>query len=174
LNHLKEKLKITYHDINELNLDESNTRQHDRRNINAIKKSIQEFGIRKPIVVDEDTKTIWAGNGVYIAANELEIKELPVAWIPAGIPKEIKQQFGIFDNRTNELSGFDIEKLDELLSGFTDFDIDNLLWSAEELDELLCKVEQDLSDIDGKEYDETIAEDVQYVICPECGHEFPK
>jgi len=58
------KLKITYHNIAELIPDPDNARLHDRRNIDAIKQSIQRFGIRKPIVVHELSKIVYAGNGV--------------------------------------------------------------------------------------------------------------
>ena len=135
------ELKVTYHNINELIPDPGNARLHDRRNIDAIKQSIQRFGIRKPIVVDEDTKTIWAGNGVYMAAIELGMVELPVAWIPSGTPKEVKQQFSLFDNRTNELSSFDPVKLDSLLATLPDVNLDSLLWTSDELDTLLESIE---------------------------------
>jgi hypothetical protein len=29
-------------------------------------------------------------------------------------------------------------------------------------------------DIDWKEYDESAADDVEYIECPECGHKWPK
>ena len=143
MNNLNDKLKVTYCNIKELTSDPDNARWHNRRNIDAIKQSIQRFGIRKPIVVDEDTKTIYAGNGVYMAAMELGITELPIAWLPSGTSKETKQQFSLFDNRTAELSSFDPVKLDNLLATLPDVNLDELLWTPIELDELLESVQNE-------------------------------
>ena len=48
------ELKITKVKTAELIPDPDNTRTHSQRNIEAIKRSIQRFGIRKPIVAKED------------------------------------------------------------------------------------------------------------------------
>ena len=135
------KLKITYHNIAELIPDPDNARLHDRRNIDAIKQSIQRFGIRKPIVVHESSKICYAGNGVLTAALELGIETIPVAWIPADVPAEVAKAFAIFDNRTTDLSSFDPVKLDDLLASLPDVNLDNLLWTSDELDELLKSIE---------------------------------
>ncbi len=44
------------------------------------------------------------------------------------------------------------------------------LWTRDELALLLDQA----PDIEFKEYDETIADDVKYCTCPECGHRFPQ
>ncbi len=165
-----DNLKVTYFETSKLIPDPENVRQHDRRNIEAIKQSIQRFGIRKPVVAHEDSSIVYAGNGVLIAALELEIESIPVAWIPTGTPVEVAKAYSIYDNRTTELSSFDPELLNSLIDEFDDFDLDEFLWTPIELNELLQQ-----SDFEEPiEYDETIADDVEMVECPECGHKFPK
>jgi site-specific DNA-methyltransferase (adenine-specific) len=155
-----EKLKITYCNTMELIPDPDNARAHDRRNIDAIKGSIQKFGIRKPVVAHESSKIIYAGNGVYTAAVELGLAEIPVAWIPQEIPVEVAKAFAIYDNRTNELSDWDPEKLETLLDELEDFNLDELLWSPVELNELLDSIENDDEDrTENFDADEAMAEE---------------
>jgi hypothetical protein len=45
------------------------------------------------------------------------------------------------------------------------------------IDELLADIERDNPappDVEFKEYDESTANDVEFITCPECGHKFPK
>lgn len=54
-----------------------------------------------------------------------------------------------------------------------EFDVGNLLeWGFEEVDLGLAGF--DLSSVEFKEYDESIADEVEYLECPECGHKWPK
>lgn len=136
-----DNLKVTYFETNKLIPDPGNVRQHDKRNIETIKQSIQRFGIRKPVVAHEDSSIVYAGNGVLLAALELEIESIPVAWIPAGTPVEVAKAYSIYDNRTTELSSFDPELLNSLVDELDDFDLDELLWTPVELEELLQDIE---------------------------------
>jgi len=138
-----DNLKVTSFDTAKLIPDPNNARLHDRRNIDAIKQSIQRFGIRKPIVAHEASKIVYAGNGVLVAALELGIPEIPVAWIPADTPPEVAKAYSIYDNRTTDLSSFDPVKLDNLLAEIPDINLDELLWTPVELDELLNSVQAD-------------------------------
>jgi len=56
--------------IAELDLDPANVRQHDEKNLAAIKSSLKRFGQQKPIVVDPKGIVI-AGNGTLTAARAL-------------------------------------------------------------------------------------------------------
>ena len=55
---------------------ERNPRLHNEAQIEAIKKSITEWGWTAPVVVDEE-KMVIAGHGRLLAAQELEITEIP-------------------------------------------------------------------------------------------------
>ena len=46
------------------------------------------------------------------------------------------------------------------------------LWRPDELEALVAAAS--VPDVAFKEYDESVADDVQYCECPKCGHKFPK
>lgn len=90
--------------IGQLRQDEDNVRRHDERNLAAIRASLEAFGQRKPIVVD-DTGRVLAGNGTLTAAQELGWTQL---WARRydGPPEEARA-FALADNRTAELATWD-------------------------------------------------------------------
>lgn len=165
-------LKITFAKTSELIPDPDNAREHSQRNIEAIKRSIQRFGIRKPIVAKEDTKIVYAGNATLQAALELGIEEIPVAWIPAGTSETVCRVYAIADNRTGELAYWNTEQLDEVIAGLQGIEIEDLGFNESELQALIADF--DVDEAMGKEYDETIANEVEMIECPNCGHRFAK
>ena len=53
-------------------------------------------------------------------------------------------------------------------------DIDGLGWDQGELDRLLAGYGDLPASAAGREYDESVADEVEMTECPECGHQFPK
>ena len=70
------QLKIEYLPITELKPYENNARKHAEADVEAIKKSIEEFGFNDPIGIWHDT--IVEGHGRLLAAQELEMTVVPV------------------------------------------------------------------------------------------------
>jgi len=167
-------LKVTVAKTSELISDPDNAREHPERNIEAIKRSIQRFGIRKPIVAKEDTKVVYAGNATLAAALELGIEEIPVAWIPAGTSETVCRAYAIADNRTAELADWDVERLDTLISELEGIELTDIGFDEAELETLLGDTEFGVDEAMGKEYDESIANDVEMIECPKCHHKFAK
>ena len=100
---MENKLEIETWKIEKLRFDPNNARKHDARNIDAIAKSLNRFGQRKPIVVVGDG-TIVAGNGTVEAAKQLGWTEIVAARIPwQWTPEEIKA-YALADIRTAELA----------------------------------------------------------------------
>ena len=100
--------------LSELNPDSENTRIHDRRNIEAIKKSLQRFGQYRPFVVQKQGMIIRVGNGMYQAMKELgweegfaEIREMTT---------EEAIALSITDNRIAELAEWDNNLLEKALN----------------------------------------------------------
>lgn len=124
---MENKLEIETWKIEKLRFDPNNARKHDARNIDAIAKSLDRFGQRKPIVVVGDG-TIVAGNGTVQAAKQLGWTEIVVARIPwRWTPEEIKA-YALADNRTAELAEWDSTLLaDQLL------ELDAVGWDVSEL-----------------------------------------
>jgi len=97
--------------------DPRNARLHNRRNLEAIKASLLRFGQQKPIVIDGDG-IVRAGNGTLTAAIELGWEK--ISTIKTKLTGEEAIAFGIADNRSNELSGWDDDMLADLLGGMSD------------------------------------------------------
>jgi len=120
--------------ISDITQDPANARKHDERNIESIKGSLDMFGQRKPIVVRRQGMTIIAGNGTVMAAKRLGWKRIAAVIVDDDITKATA--FGIADNRTAELAGWDSSVLGTLLGGLQDtcFDMTELGFTDEEID----------------------------------------
>jgi hypothetical protein len=130
--------------IKDLLNDPSNVRKHDERNIDAIKASLKRFGQQKPIVVDVKGIVV-AGNGTLDAAKSLGWKEVQVVRTKLEGAEAIA--YAVADNRTAELAIWDEdalaqtlaalhtdESIDELVTGFTQLDFDELCVPKEDVD----------------------------------------
>jgi ParB-like chromosome segregation protein Spo0J len=129
--HIHESLQHLAVAVADLNSDPKNARKHDRRNLDAIKASLEKFGFRQPIIVQKQGMIVRAGNG------RLEVaKELGWSHVPALIVDESEAEavaYAIADNRTAELAEWDFENLadalgslDSTLLDFTGFDKEEL------------------------------------------------
>lgn len=100
-----------------LKLDRNNVRKHDARSIEAIARSLAEFGQRRPLVVRKNT--VIAGNGTLSAAIAIGWETVSITRVPADWTDSQARAFAIADNRTSELSEWDS---DALLAALQDFD----------------------------------------------------
>lgn len=105
--------------IADLVADPANRRSHDARNLGMITDSLRAVGASRSIVIDEDD-VILAGNGVTQAAVNAGITRVRVietdgdeliAVRRRGLTDEQKRALAIFDNRTNELSSWNLSQL---------------------------------------------------------------
>ncbi|MCG7403025.1 ParB/Srx family N-terminal domain-containing protein [Caballeronia zhejiangensis] len=146
-----------------------NARQHSDAQIAQIMASMREWGWTQPILVSE-TDTIIAGHGRVMAGMRLGLEEAPVmvarGWSDAKI-----RAYVIADNRLAENASWDRELLGAELSELRDaFDLSLTGFTSGEIDAMTVTELPDL----GVEYDERAAEQVKFIKCPECGHEFPR
>lgn len=109
--------------ISELKPAERNARRHQEKDIEAIKKSIQEFGFNDPIGVWGPENTIVEGHGRLQAAFELGLEEVPVVRLDH-LTDEQRRAYALAHNRTAELSEWDLEVMDMELSEIFDIDMD--------------------------------------------------
>ena len=117
--------------IAELICDPKNARHHGERSIAAIKRSLERWGQQKPIVITEDG-TVVAGNGTLMAARQLGWTELNV--VITKLRGHEAAAYAIADNRSAELSDWDLQALEMNMSEIDD--IEALGFDAEEIDEL--------------------------------------
>jgi DNA modification methylase len=115
---------------------ENNPRLNDTA-VDAVAASIQAFGFRQPIVVDE-AGVIIVGHTRYKAALKLGLQEVPVH-VAVGLSPAQAKAYRLADNQTAQLSGWDDDKLVQELAQLHDMDIDLGLtgFSSEELTRLL-------------------------------------
>lgn len=102
--------------------DPRNVRKHPDHNLKAIKDSLTGYGQRKPIVVNSRTQTIEAGNGLYLAAKALGWKKIAAVMVDDDEKKA--KAFAIMDNRSGDLSEFDLPMLKDELELLDDGSID--------------------------------------------------
>lgn len=64
-----EKIKFEWHSVKDLQPYEHNARKHDTEDVEAIKRSIEQFGFNDPIGIWSDENLIVEGHGRLLAAN---------------------------------------------------------------------------------------------------------
>ena len=108
--------------INDLQNDHKNARKRTDRSSKLIKESLQKFGAARSIVIDENNR-ILAGNGTIAGAKAAGIKNLKVietdgkeiiAVKRTGLTEDEKVGLALADNRSSDLSEWDLDMLEEL------------------------------------------------------------
>ncbi len=82
--------------------DDENPRIHNRRNIDAIKDSIQKYGQYRPFVVNQRTGKIAVGNGMLTAMKELGFTKGNAIFMD--LSEEDFRLLSIADNRSADMS----------------------------------------------------------------------
>lgn len=115
--------------MNEIKFDKRNYRKHNDKNKKLIKKSLQECGAGRSIIIDNEGEII-AGNGVYEQAQKLGLKTkivetdgselVVVKRTDLKTDDEKRKALAVMDNSTSDTSEFDLELLT------ADFSVDEL------------------------------------------------
>jgi site-specific DNA-methyltransferase (adenine-specific) len=129
-------MQIELWKIDDVKPYENNPRINDDA-VEAVSKSIKEFGFRQPLVVDVDGVII-CGHTRWKAAKLLRLEKVPVHVAKDMTPEQVKA-YRIADNKTNELSEWNYELLPLELSELQDmnFDLSLLGFDTSELEKLL-------------------------------------
>jgi len=130
-------MKVELQDIEAVRPYESNPRLNDQA-VEAVAKSLREFGFRQPIVVDPEGVII-VGHTRYKAAQRLGLKQVPVHVATDLTPAQVKA-YRVADNQTASLSEWNVDLLPLELKDLQglNFDLDLLGFSKEELGALLA------------------------------------
>lgn len=143
---------------------ENNPRLNDNA-VDAVAKSIEEFGFQQPLVLDKDNVII-VGHTRYKAARRLGLETVPCV-IADNLTDEQVKAYRLADNKVGELAKWDTELLLVELGdieidmgdfGFPSFDDDDL--------------ELDVSDEDFIQDTEITKSKVKQIQCPHCGEVF--
>jgi DNA modification methylase len=128
------------HPITELTLLPGNPRRGD---IEAVKRSLEAFGQRKPIVVRRSDNVVIAGNHTMQAAQALGWSEIAVVWVDDD--EVTSKAFALADNRTAELGDYDEDALADLINDVGSLNpglLESSGWDDKAVQELLDRVEQ--------------------------------
>lgn len=98
-------MQIAWAPIGSLKPHPQNSRKHDDKQVTAIEGSLSEFGIMRPILVDE-TDTILAGHGLWMAAQRRGFAEVPVLR-HSHLTDVQKRAYVIADNKLAMMSAWD-------------------------------------------------------------------
>jgi len=104
------ELEIKVIAIDDLILDPDNARAHNQKNLDAIAKSLQMFGQRKPVVITKELVVV-AGNGTLEAARQIGWKGLSCVTVPDDWDTDTIKAYALADNRTAELASWNTEVL---------------------------------------------------------------
>ncbi len=156
--------------VEDLKQYKKNAKLHPEWQIKQIAESISKFGFNDPIAIDENNVII-EGHGRFLACKLLEMEEVPTIRLDHMTEQE-KKAYILAHNKINLNTGFDFDVLkeelsgiDDLITGFSDFELENILSVSDENDVL-----------DIEEFDEDLGNDktINGLVCPECKGKFEK
>ena len=107
-----------------------------RGDVDAVMKSYERFGQRKPIVARKNDKMVIAGNHQLEAAKRLGWTEIAVVWVDDD--EDTAMAFALADNRIADLGTYDDSALLELLMAV---DLDGTGYTTDDLSEIMTRVD---------------------------------
>lgn len=114
-------LKIVYLPISALTPYERNAKEHPRKQIDQIKRSISDYGMRDPIGIWGKNNTIVEGHGRWMACKELGFTEVPCIRLDDMTDAQ-RREYALVHNQTTMNSGLDLDVLDLELGELPEFD----------------------------------------------------
>lgn len=129
-------MQIEQRSLTDIRPYENNPRVNDSA-VEAVAKSLQEFGFRQPIVVDSED-VIVVGHTRWKAAQLLGFKEVPVH-VATDLTSEQARAYRIADNQTATIADWDFTLLPSELIDLQDaeFDLGLLGFSSDELAKIM-------------------------------------
>lgn len=117
-----DNLKVVMVPIGDLRLNPDNTNIHPPEQIKDLAAGIKYQGWRYPILID-DEYFIQAGEGRYLAAQKLKLKEVPVAF-QKYVDEDQKRSFVTFDNAIAAWAQLNMTKINDQIKDYDpSFDI---------------------------------------------------
>lgn len=160
--------------VDQLKPYEKNARKN-KAAVAIVKQSINKFGFRNPILIDQNNIII-AGHTRLEAAIELGIKKVPVIEINDLTENQIKA-FRIMDNKSGEFAQWDKDLLKEEFHALEDTDEFNFTgFSSNEITSIWDAPQPEKISVDGSEEEAEGVEQLGSIVitCPECSHKFKR
>lgn len=160
-------LQIEYININEIRPYKGNAKEHPKKQIEQIKKSIIEFGFADPLGIWNGE--IVEGNGRYLAAKELKMEQVPVIRLDE-LTDEQRRAYGLVHNQLTMNTPFNLDALKIELDNIGEIDLTDMgfdLTLHDEYTEPSQKInnggEINIDDFSDNKFSCT---------CPKCGFKF--
>jgi site-specific DNA-methyltransferase (adenine-specific) len=134
--------------INEVKPYPNNPRDNDG-GVDAVANSIKEFGWQQPIVVDKDNVII-VGHTRYKAAKKLGMDKVPVV-VASNLSDEQVRAYRLADNKTGELTDWDMSLLDDELGDIADIDMSDFGFDLD--------IPEDDEEVQEDDFDEEVPEE---------------
>lgn len=106
-------MNIVVRSLADLHHPECNARIHPEKQIEELKRSIRKNGQTRLIVIDEEG-TIWIGNGLYQAMQEMGMTEAHCILVE-GMTEADKKKMMLSDNQIFSLGATDMDALDAII-----------------------------------------------------------
>lgn len=162
------ELQLVTRKLSDIHPYERNPRRNDPA-VDAVVESIRQCSYIAPIVVDEDG-VILAGHTRYKALKKLKRKEAEVV-IKTGLSEEQRRKYRLLDNKTGELSSWDLDLLADELADL-DFEGLSLDWGIGGEDCGSPKTELNASSGNVEYAPEAFGDEAFRHECPQCGFRF--
>lgn len=159
--------------------DPDNRRTHTLRNVEMVVEALRQVRAARSVVIDEND-VILAGNATVMAAMEAGITKVQVidtdgetliAVRRSGLSPEQKRNLSLFDNRSSELAEWNVAQLAadaadglDLTAFFDGTELSDLLGEAAPVPEFAAVDQAEQGRLD----------QLQSVVCPNCGHAFTR
>ena len=132
------QLAVKYLPLRQITGYARNAKLHPQSQIDALKKSMQNFGFNNPILIDK-SGTIVAGHGRYEAARQLGMSTVPTISL-GHLTDAQRQAYIVADNRIAEMGSYDEELLAAEIAKIAGFgiDVEAMGFSTEEVEDALA------------------------------------
>ena len=117
---MNNNLQVEYVPIDDIKPYQRNAKQHPAEQIQQIKNSILEFGMKDPIGVWHNT--VVEGHGRLQACKELDYKEIPIIRLD-DLSDEQRKAYCLAHNKLTMNTDFDLDVLSAELDSITDIDM---------------------------------------------------
>lgn len=136
----KMQLQVEYVDISTIKPYKGNAKEHPKEQIEQIKKSMQEFGVKDPIGIWHNE--IVEGHGRYLALKELGEKTIPVIRLD-DLTDEQRRAYTLVHNQLTMNSGFNLDTLKVELDNIGEIDMSEFGFNLDGIGEEPQEVQED-------------------------------
>lgn len=174
--------EIKHAKTSDLQPDKNNANRGTQRGQAMLESSLRKYGAGRSILLDKAGRVI-AGNKTLQQAVDIGLDDVIIVKTDGRQLVAVQREdLDLADDGTgarelayadNRIGQVDLDFDPAVILADINAGVDlGGLWSDDELAAIIEQV--DVSGVEFKEYDESIADEVEYITCPHCGEKFPK